>query len=174
MSSNKLGSKSGIVDVGAVRGIAIAAGTSVHSDPLSILGREMREGKIIEVDEAMQQLAGRIEFHRQPPFREVDLNFVRALVQAAADLGFMLAEQVFDELFARVAGNLLGRVHQAQRRRRNDRLLDRHVRVSLGHFEITSACRCNETVPPVSRGMRRTCPAANGILKPSGAMLGRP
>ena len=37
-----------------------------------------------------------------------------------------------------------------------------------------SAYRRYRNGPAVSRGIRRRCPAANGILKPSGAVFGRP
>ena len=38
----------------------------------------------------------------------------------------------------------------------------------------SSACRMYRNGPPVSRGIRRVCPAENGILKPSGAVFGSP
>ncbi len=81
-------------------------------------------------------VAGRVDLDRQPPLGEVDLHLVRALPQAAADLGLVLAQQVVDELLARVAGDLVGRVHEAQGRRRDDRLLHRHVGVPQGHVEV--------------------------------------
>ena len=48
----------------------------------------------------------------------------------------MLAQQVVDELLAGVAGDLVGRVHEAQGRGRDDRLLHRHVGVPQGHVQV--------------------------------------
>ena len=96
-------------------------------------------------------------------------------VQAAADLGLVLAQQVVDELLARVAGDLVGGIHQAQGRGRDDRLLHRHVRVA--HAPRRGSCprtAGSGTGRAVSRGIRRVWPAANGILKPSGAVFGSP
>ena len=82
------------------------------------------------------RFAGRIDLDRQPSFGEVDLHLMRALGQAAPDLGLVLVQQVVDELLARVAGNPLGRIHEAQRRGRDDRLLHRHVRVAQGDVQV--------------------------------------
>ena len=74
-----------------------------------------------------------------------------------------------------VAGDPVGRIHQAQRGGRDDRLLHRHVRVALRDLqEAVRVAAGSGTGPRVSRGMRRTWPAANGILKPSGAVFGSP
>ena len=79
---------------------------------------------------------GGVDLDRQPALREVDLDLVRALPQAGADLGLVLAQQVVDELLAGVAGDLVGRVHEAQGRGRDDRLLHRHVGVPQGHVQV--------------------------------------
>ena len=79
---------------------------------------------------------GGIDLDRQPPLREVDLHLVRALPQAVADLGLVLAQQVVDELLAGVARDLVGRVHEAQGRGRDDRLLHRPVGVLQGHVQV--------------------------------------
>ena len=52
-------------------------------------------------------------------------------------------------MLARIVGNALGRVRQAQGRRRYHRLLDRHVRVPHGDVQVTAG------VPPVSEGAAR-------------------
>ena len=67
----------------------------------AVLGGEPRQGQVVQVDEAVQQVAGRVDLDRQPPLGEVDLHLVRALPQAGADLGLVLAQQVVDELLAR-------------------------------------------------------------------------
>ena len=42
-------------------------------------------------------------------FGEIDLNDVRALVEAATDFGFMLAQEIIDELLARIVRNAFRR-----------------------------------------------------------------
>ena len=74
-------------------------------------------------DRPILMKAGWIEFYCQPPFREIDLNFVRAFFETSANLHLMLAEQIIDEFLARVSWNIFCRIHQAERRRRDDRLL---------------------------------------------------
>src|SRR5687767_10367998 len=84
----------------------------------------------------MKELAGWVDLHRQPALREVDLDLVRPLGEAAANFGLVLLQQVVDELLPRIAGNSFRRVHQAQSRRRDDRLLQRAMRVALRDLEI--------------------------------------
>ena len=130
------GQQLGVIDVPAVGRVAVAAGAGVHADALAVLGGEPRQGQVVQVDEAVQQVAGRVDLDRQPPLGEVDLHLVRALPQAVADLGLVLAQQVVDELLAGVAGDLVGRVHEAQGRGRDDRLLHRPVGVLQGHVQV--------------------------------------
>ena len=115
--------------------VAIAAGAGVHAEPLPLGGGEALERQIVEVDEALQQATRGIELDRQPPLGEVDLDLVRALLQAPADLGLVLVEQVDDEPLARIAGKLVFGIEQAQRRGRNHRLLHRHGGVALRLLE---------------------------------------
>ena len=149
------GQQLGVIDVGAVGRVAVAAGAGVHADPLPLLGGEPRQRQVVQVDEAVQQLAGGVDLDRQPPLGEVDLHLVRALPQAVADLGLVLAQQVVDELLAGIAGDLVGRVHQAQGRGRDDRLLHRHVGVPQGHVQV--AVRV-----PSGSGTARPSAAASG------------
>ena len=107
----------------------------------AVLGGEPRQREVVQVDEAVEELAGGVDLDRQPPLGEVDLDLVRALAQAVADLGLVLAQQVVDELLAGVAGDLVGRVHEAQGRGRDDRLLHRHVGVLQGHVQVAVRVR---------------------------------
>jgi hypothetical protein len=90
--------------------IAVTAGAGVHADALAVFGRESRQSEIVQIDEAMQEIPGWIDLDRKPPFREGDLNLVRALSQTIADLGLVLMQQILDELLAGIAGNFLGRI----------------------------------------------------------------
>src|SRR6267378_1931833 len=81
-------------------------------------------------------MAGGIDLYGQPSFGKVELDLMRALVQAPPYLGFALAQQIVDELLARIVPNALGRVYQTQGRRRYHRLLDGHVRVALGDIQV--------------------------------------
>ena len=77
--------------------------------------------------------------------------------KAAPDLGLMLVQQIVDELLAGIAGDLVGGIHQAQRRGRDDRLLDRHVRVAHGDVQIAVG------VAPVAERARRQPRHAAGV-----------
>ena len=83
-----------VVHVGAVRGIAVASRTGVNADTLPLLGREPGQREVVQIDEALKQVARGIDLHRQPPFGEVDLHVVGASLQAAADLRLVLVQQV--------------------------------------------------------------------------------
>ena len=102
----------------------------MNPDAPALFRRKTRQRQIVEVYKTVEQLAGRINLHGQPCLGKVDLHLMRSLLQAPSYLGFMLAQQIFDEFLARIIGNVLGRVHQAQRRRRYHRLLYRHVRIT--------------------------------------------
>src|SRR5258708_19443994 len=78
-----------------------------------------------------------IDLHSQPSFGEVDLNRMGPFLQAAPYLGFMLAQQIVDELLARIIWNALGWVHQTQGRGRYHRLLDRYMRVADSDIQVT-------------------------------------
>jgi hypothetical protein len=87
-----------------------------RSLPFALRSGKARQRKVVQIDEAVQEVSRGINLYRQPPFGEVDLHLVRALAQAAADFHFVLVQQIVDELVARVARNLLARVHQTERR----------------------------------------------------------
>ena len=125
-----------IVDIGTVRRIAIAARTGVHAEPVPIFDGEPRQRQVVQVDEAVQQLPRRVDLHRQPAFGEIDLHLVGTRRQAAADFRLVLGEQIVDEGFAGIAGNALRGIHQAERRRRDHRLLDRPVRIAFRHGQV--------------------------------------
>ena len=85
-----------------MRGIAVAARAGVHADTLPLLGREKRaSARLFRSMKLCEKFARRVDLDRQPALGEVDLDLVRALSQATAHLGFVLAQQVVDELLAR-------------------------------------------------------------------------
>jgi hypothetical protein len=63
----------------------------VHADPPAVLGGEPRQREVVQVDETVQEIPGGVELDRQPPLREVDLDLVRASLEAATNLDLMLA-----------------------------------------------------------------------------------
>ena len=79
----------------------------MHADPLPLLGGESRQREIIQINEAVKQFSGGIDLDRQPALREIDLNLMGAFFQTAPYLGFVLAQQIVDELLSRVTGNFL-------------------------------------------------------------------
>src|SRR6202165_1594769 len=149
LQRKQAGQQLGIVDIGAVRRIEIISRAGVDTDAPALLRREPRQREVVQVNEAVEKISRGIDLHGQPSFGEVDLNLVRTLFQAAPNLGFMLAQEIVDELLAGIIPNRLGRIHQTQGRRRNYRLLDRHVSVAHGDIQVT-VC-----VPPVTEGAAR-------------------
>ena len=79
---------------------------------------------------------GRIELHRKPTFGEIDLDDMGALLQAAPDLAFLFVEEIIEIILPRIAVDAALRIQQTQGGRRNDGLLDRHMRVALGSLQI--------------------------------------
>ncbi len=127
----------GVVHVRAVGRVPVAAGAAVHADDGALLGREAIERPVVQGDKALQELFGRIEFDRQPPLREVDLDVVGAGPQRAANVGLMLPEKIAEKRLSGIAVDGLLRVEQAQGRSGNDRLLDGHLRIALRRLQIT-------------------------------------
>jgi hypothetical protein len=54
----------------------------VDADPRPLLAGEAREAEVVQIDEAVEQRAARIDLHREPGFGEVDLDRVRTLREA--------------------------------------------------------------------------------------------
>src|ERR1044072_696754 len=94
--------------------IDVTTRTCMHANSHTLLAVESRQGQVIKVDEALQQISGGIDFDSQSCFGEVDLDLVRALEQTSANLGFVLAQQVFYELVAWVTGDLFRWVHETK------------------------------------------------------------
>src|ERR1700682_4184884 len=115
----------------------------MHPDAPAFFRQEPGQNKIVKVDEAVKQAPRGIELHRQPSLGEVHLNLMRALVETTAYLGFMLVQQILDELLARIIRNPFA-IHQTEGRRRYYRLLDRHVRIAHGDIQVPVS------VPPVT------------------------
>src|SRR5438445_1692246 len=120
-----------------MRRMEVIARASMDSNAPTLFWRETGQREVEEINEAVQQVPRRIDFHSQASFGEVHLHLIGALFQAAPYLGFMLAQQIVDELLARIIRNSLGGVHQAQGRRRDHGLLNRDMRVAHGDIQIT-------------------------------------
>ena len=83
-----------------------------------------------------------------------------AFFEAAPHLVFMFVQEIVDEFLPRVTGNRFRRIHEAQRRRRNDRLLQGHVRIAPGDVDKTVRAhqitkRPSRQPRPLARVMRR-------------------
>ena len=156
-----------------MRRVKVATRAGVHPDALPIFGGEARQRQIVQTNETIQEIAGWIEFNRQSSFREIDLHFVRALLEASANLHFVFAQQIVDEFLARVTWNVFRRIHEAERGRGNDGLLQGPVRVTLGNIEV--AIRINSVAkwpgsqarhpPHVTRGERNLETVRRGVVQ---------
>src|SRR5437667_9266778 len=101
--------------------VVIAARTGMDTDARAFVGGKAIEDAVVEVDEAAQQLLRRIELHREPPFREVDLHVGRTAREALPDVTLGFAQQIREECVARVPRNTLLRIQETERGSRNDR-----------------------------------------------------
>src|SRR5687768_5495375 len=95
--------------------VAVAAGTRVHADAFAIVIGKSRQREVVEIDEAMEKLAAAVDYHGQPRFGEVDLHLMCTFCKAAADFGFVLAQQVVDERLPRIVRNAIRGIHQTER-----------------------------------------------------------
>ena len=132
----------GIVDVGAVGRIAIAAGASMDADILALGRREPVDDPVVELDEPAQHLAAgpriaRIVAAGEPPLGKVDRHARGARLEAHADVLLALVAQILEERLARIAFDLaVERIEQRQHRGRDHRLFQRLGRHLLGLFDI--------------------------------------
>jgi hypothetical protein len=80
----------------AVGGAPVAAGTGIYADPLSLVGGRTLYQKTVQIDETLRKSPRRIEPDREPPFREIDLDDMGALLQATRDLAFLFIEKIMN------------------------------------------------------------------------------
>src|SRR5450631_2237044 len=108
----------------------------MHADPRSLLGGKALDEQAVQVDETLQKPPCRVELHRKTPFREINLDDMRTLLQTAANFAFLLVEEVIEIILPRVTIDAALRIQQTQGGRRNDGLLDRHQGVSLRSLQV--------------------------------------
>src|SRR5262245_26991281 len=116
--------------------VAVTPRACMHSDTPAFFRGESREREIVQIDEAVEEIPEGIQLNCQALLGEVNLNLVRALLQTAANLGLVLAQQILDEFLARITGNPFGWIHEAQSRGRDDRLLNERMRVTHRDFQV--------------------------------------
>ena len=126
----------GVVDVGAVRRVHVPARARVHADPGTLVVGEALEDAVVERHEVPEKPARRIELAREPALGEVDLDLVGAGVERRADVLLTLADEVVQERVPGVALDPVLRVQEAEGRRGDDGLLDRHVRALLRLLQV--------------------------------------
>src|SRR5688572_24384335 len=129
-------------------GIAITTRARMNANALALFNREPGKSEIVQGDEAIEQVAGGIELYRKAPLSEIDLDFVRAFGQAAPNFQLVFVEEIIDELLAGVARNVISRIHQAQSRRRNDRLFERSFRMALREIQKIISVHAIAEGPP--------------------------
>ena len=85
------GQQLGIIYIGAVRRITVAAGAGMHPDPHKFFRGKTGECEVIQVNKTVEEFSGGVKFYRQPPFCEVDLNLMRTPLETTANLRLMFA-----------------------------------------------------------------------------------
>ena len=126
----------GVVDIRAVGGVLVASGARVDADPFAFLPREAVQDAVDQVDERPQELLGRIELHREPPFSEVDLDVVGPGLERSSDVRLGLLHQIGDERVMRIAFHAVQRIEQGQGGGRDHSLLERPRGVPFRPLEI--------------------------------------
>ena len=100
--------------IGAVSGIAIAARAGMNAQAQTIRRGKAAQRNVVEIDEAREQLAARINLHRKAAFGEIDLHTMRTLLQTTTYFRLVLAQQIIDELLPRIVRKAFRWIHQAQ------------------------------------------------------------
>src|ERR1700704_2097107 len=109
----------------------------MHSQQRTFLRCETRERKVVQIDETGKEASRRVNLDGKTALGEVDLYFLRTLLQAPVDFRHVFAQQILDEHLPWVPWNTFFWIHQAQGRRGNDRLFQRHPGVPQSLVEIT-------------------------------------
>src|ERR1035438_10201342 len=112
-----------------MRGILIASVAGMHAQPAALLVGESLEHLIVQADKGAKQPFAGVQLHREPRFREINLDVIGAGGQTTANVRFMFVEQVSYERSARISREGRLRIEQAEGRSRNDRLLQWQARV---------------------------------------------
>lgn len=97
---------------------------------------EVGENLVVQVDEGLQELLARVELDGEPPFGEVDVEVVRARLQAPANVSACLPHEVRDEGLLRVGLEAVLGTQEAECGRRDRCLLHRNVGVSQGGAQV--------------------------------------
>ena len=124
----------------------------MDADPTPLVVREPLEHAVVEVDEAIEECPRGVELDREPALGEVDLDGVRTLLEAAPDVELRLSHQIVEELRPRVTLDPVCRVQEAERRGRDDSLLERMLGLLLRQLEVRIGVR---PVAERSRGQAR-------------------
>jgi len=127
-------------------GVLIATRAGVNADAPPLRRREPFYHAVVELDEGPEELLRGVELHRESAFRKVDLYLGRTFGQALTDVRLGFANEVVEERVSRIARDPVLRIQQAQRRGRDDRLLNRNAGVLLGLFQVANGVR------PISEG----------------------
>ena len=88
------GQQGRVVHVKTVRGVLVTAGAGVYADPGLLGGGEAFQDPVVERDELVQQSAARVELQCKAGLGEVQLDAVRAGIQASSDVGLGLTGEV--------------------------------------------------------------------------------
>ena len=161
-----------VVDVGAVGRVLVAARAGVDADlrPF-VVGEARRARGCSDRRTRSSRPPRRVELERRRPSVK-SIWTVAPAVEAAADVGRGLVDEVVEEGLARVAGDAVGRVEEAERRSRDHGLLERRACVFRGrHRDTTRVASRSGTDPRSGRGSCRVWPSLNGIVTPPGARL---
>src|ERR1035438_978885 len=92
----------------------IAAGTSVHANLLPFSIGKPIEHAVVQLNECIQQSAGRIKLECQASFGEIDLHARGVGIQTVANIVRRSLNKIFQEHLARISAQSVLRIEQAR------------------------------------------------------------
>src|SRR5208283_1918375 len=114
-----------VVHVGAMRGILVASWASVHPNFAALLPIEAIEHPVVQLDERVQESAGRIKLQGQASLGEIHLHAMSAGREALPDVTFPLGYEIIQKLLTWVGRQFVRRIKQAESGHGDNRLLQR-------------------------------------------------
>ncbi len=97
-----------------MRGVTIAAGAGVYSDPVAFGCSEAIENAVVQVNKCVQHSARWIELQCQSAFSEVDLHARSVAFQTLANVLLRFTDEIFQERFPRIPIDATLRIEQTQ------------------------------------------------------------
>src|SRR5271156_7137668 len=108
----------------------------MHANLVALGRSEAVQDLVVQIDEAAEETARRVELEREPALGEINLDIGCAGFESSTDIGFGFVDEISEEGFPRVAGYLRCRIQEAQSGSGDDGLLNGALCIAAGRREI--------------------------------------